>query len=115
MEMAEQMTGLIVHEWVGAHGGSEKVVDAMLEAFPAAELLCLWNDAADRFPSVKVRESWLARTPLRRNKALALPLMSRTWRRTNISEYDWALVSSHLFAHHIAYNGRRRKVPTFVY
>lgn len=95
------MTGLIVHEWIARHGGSENVVDAMVAAFPNAELKCLWDDAPGRFPGTTIHESWLASTPLRRSKAAAVPFMPETWRRTGTACYDWVLVSSHLFAHHI--------------
>lgn len=109
------MGGLIAHEWVEAHGGAENVVDAMLDAFPDSELLCLWNDAPGRLGDVSVRESWLSRTPLRRHKALALPFMSRIWRQADLAGQDWALVSSHLFAHHIAAGNSAREVPIYVY
>jgi glycosyltransferase involved in cell wall biosynthesis len=95
------MSGLIVHEWIESHGGSENVVEAMASAFPDADISCLWNDAPGRFPGRSVKESWLARTPLRRNKALALPFMPATWSRASVKEHDFVLVSSHLFAHHV--------------
>ncbi len=95
------MVGLIVHEWISRHGGSENVAEAMAKTFPDAELLCLWNDAPERFAGTRVRESWIARTPLRRSKTAALPFMPRTWARTEVSAYDFVLVSSHLFAHQV--------------
>ena len=109
------MPGLIVHEWIEKHGGAEKVVDAMTEAFPDAGIFTLWNDAAARY-AMPVRESWLSRTPLRGRKAAALPLMSATWRRglPTDERYDWMLVSSHLFAHH-ARLPRQPDVAKFVY
>lgn len=109
------MSGLIVHEWVETHGGAENVVDAMLAAFPDAELMCLWNDAPKRLSGVGVSESWLSRTPLRRHKALALPFMSGIWRSTDLTGKDWALVSSHLFAHHIAAGRGATAAPIYVY
>ncbi|WP_416428526.1 glycosyltransferase [Paenarthrobacter nicotinovorans] len=95
------MSGVIVHEWIDSTGGSEKVLDAMFEAFPDARIHCLWNDAPGRFPGDKVTETWLSRTPLRRWKAIALLFMPGTWRNLKSeSSYTWMLVSSHLFAHH---------------
>lgn len=110
------MPGLIVHEWLGRTGGSERVVDAMMEAFPDAALVALWNDAPYKYTDV--RESWLARTPLRHHKAAALPFLPATWRSVvpPTDDVDWALVSSHLFAHHV--NVRRtsgERVPKYVY
>jgi len=95
------MVGLLVHEWIETHGGSENVFRAMADAFPDADIRCLWNDAPERFPGRNVRESWLAKTPLRRNKAAALPFMPAAWAQMKLDEYDAVLVSSHLFAHHI--------------
>ena len=108
------MTGLIVHEWLEARGGAELVVEGMLDAFPDAKLLALWNDAPEKY---KAQESWLARTPLRRHKALSLPLLPPTWRTIVPSHepFDWLLVSSHLFAHHVAARGENAGIPKFVY
>jgi len=96
------LAGLIIHEWIERAGGAEKVLRAMGEAYPEAEMFCLWNDVADSFKGRNVQESWLARTPLRKRKAAALPMMPTTWRHLSIRDrdYDWVLISSHLFAHH---------------
>lgn len=99
------MTGLIVHEWLAHTGGSENVVDAMLDAFPDADLWVLWNDNVERFPHA--RESWLAKTPGRLSRVASLPLMPAAWRRIDTGRtYDWILASSHLFAHHARLRGQ---------
>lgn len=95
------MTGLIVTEWIERAGGAERVLDRMTSLLPDADILCLWNDAPERYPGRNVRETWLARTPLRRHKALALPLMPMTWRAPGRRAHDWTLVASHVFAHHV--------------
>lgn len=108
------MTGLLVHEWIERSGGAERVLEAMAQVFPDAEIRCLWDDAPGRFAGRAVRETWLARTPLRRHKALALPFMVPTWRRLGGgADVEWMLVSSHLFAHHARLPGH--DVPKFVY
>lgn len=111
------MSGLIVHEWLEPRGGAEKVVDAMREGFPDADLFALWNDAPERYPDAQ--ETWLARTPLRHHKALALPVLPVTWRRVrpyaHHDHHDWMLVSSHLFAHHVRPVGADRDIPKYVY
>ena len=110
------MAGVIVHEWIEKTGGAEKVLDAMIGCFPDADIRVLWNDAQDRYPGRRVGESWLSRTPLRRSKALALPLMPLTWRNLSASKaYEWMLVSSHLFAHHAKFLGTNRDIPKLVY
>lgn len=100
--------GILVHEWLAKTGGSENVFDAMVDAFPEEDLLCLWTDVKDRYPGRELRETWIARTPLRKSKIAALAFMLPTWRNQTQGEHDWALVSSHLFAHHV----RLSKAPT---
>lgn len=108
------MTGLVVHEWAESAGGAEKVVDQFLEAFPDSDLQCLWNDAGERFECAELKESWIASTPLRKSKVAALPFMIPTWRHVRFEkDYEWLLVSSHLFAHHVWNDGGR--IPKFVY
>lgn len=107
--------GILVHEWLSRTGGSENVFDAMVEAFPGADLLCLWSDVEDRYPGRELAETWLARTPLRRRKALALPAMVPTWRGRRPGGYDWALVSTHLFAHHVSFDASPADFRKYVY
>ncbi|MCL2794424.1 MAG: glycosyltransferase [Microbacteriaceae bacterium] len=111
------MTGLLVHEWIENHGGAEKVLDEMAATFPAASIYCLWDDSKQRYESGRVVESWLAKTPLRRHKALALPLMSPTWRSywKENGRPEWVLLSSHLFAHHFGSQRRLKDVPKLAY
>lgn len=110
------MAGLIAHEWLETSGGAERVVDQMVTEFPDADLQVLWNDAPDRFPGVQIHETWLARTPLRRHKALALPLMPLTWRAVRRSrDYDWVLTSTHLFAHHVSVGSTDQRKFSYVH
>lgn len=106
------MAGLIAHEWIAPHGGSENVAESMARVFPDADVLTLWNDAPGRFAGHRVRESWLARSPLRRSKAAALPFMSQAWTSADVDGYDFVLASSHVFAHHV---GGRGGPPKFAY
>ncbi|WNY33457.1 hypothetical protein Q9Q99_15595 [Curtobacterium flaccumfaciens] len=84
-----------------AVGGAERVLDAMADEYPDADLFGLWNDAPGRYPGRRVIESALAPTPLRGRKALAVPFLPALWSHglRDLGLYDWALVSSHLFAH----------------
>lgn len=109
------MAGLLVHEWIEKSGGAERVLDAMAQAFPDAGIRSLWDDThGERYPGRELRETWLARTPVRRHKALALPLAVPTWRLLGgPADVEWMLVSSHLFAHHARVLGR--DVPKYVY
>jgi glycosyltransferase involved in cell wall biosynthesis len=94
--------GVLVHEWLARTGGSENVFDVLAETFPTADLLCLWSDVPGRYPGRVLQETWLARTRLRSQKAAALLVAPWTWRRRP-GNYDWALVSSHQFAHHVSF------------
>ena len=109
------MAGVLVHEWIATTGGSENVLEAMSRMYPDADVVCLWNDSADRFQPDRVHETWLSRTPLRKSKALALPFMPATWRALPNRAYDWALISSHLFAHHARFTGTGASFRRYVY
>ena len=112
------MTGIIVHEWLAQTGGSENVVKEIAAAFPDAPIVCLWDDAPERFVAGRVHETWLARTPLRTSKALALLFMPLTWttiRKPLATSPDWILTSSHLFAHHARFRGVAADVPRLAY
>lgn len=104
------MNGIIVHEWMERTGGAERVVQAMRVAYPQAEVLALWSDLED----AQIRESWMGRSPLRHNKLLAIPAMLSTWRHQRAGEADWAIVSSHLFAHHVRFHDAA-ELPKYVY
>lgn len=109
------MAGLIVHEWLETDGGAESVVEQMRAALPDSRFFTLWNDAPGRFPPDTVTESWLARTTLRRSKALAIPAALAAWRRLPFPDADWILCSSHLFAHHARIATAGAQPPKFVY
>jgi glycosyltransferase involved in cell wall biosynthesis len=87
----------LVHEWFGATGGSENVFRRIGEIVPHAERFVLWKDHDSDEPGL--RESWMARTPLRRSKAGALPLMPLAWRTLSRERFDVVISSSHAFAH----------------
>lgn len=107
--------GLLVHEWIEETGGAEKVLDEFAKIFSGSDIFCLWNDHKDRYRSGRVQESWLARTPLRGRKSLTVPFLPGLWSNAPLRKYDWSLVSSHLFAHHVASGRHMKNVPTFVY
>jgi glycosyltransferase involved in cell wall biosynthesis len=109
------MAGVLVHEWISQAGGSENVLEAFSNIYPDADIHCLWNDSVNRFDPSRLHETWLAKTPFRRSKALALPLMPTVWRGLKGDDYDWALISSHLFAHHAHFSDQKPGFPRFVY
>lgn len=109
------MSGVIVHEWLEPHGGAEKVVEEFAAIFPDVPIHCLWDDAPNRFSPGRVTETWLAHTPLRKSKKYALPFMPTTWRNLGVSDAEWMICSSHLFAHHARFAGPARSARKFVY
>jgi len=96
----------LVHEWFGATGGSENVFLAICAAVPHAKGFVLWRDRDARRGS-QFQESWLARTPLRRSKALALPFMPLVWRTLTREPFDVVISSSHAFAHTVKIGSSR--------
>lgn len=107
--------GVLVHEWIAQAGGSENVFQAMTDVYPDADLVCLWNDSTGRFDAQRLRQTWISHTPLRRSKAVALPFMPLTWRRLPYEGYEWALISSHCFAHHAHWAGQPADFRRYVY
>lgn len=107
------MAGILIHEWLARYGGSENVFEVLSQTFPDAERFCLWDDSAGRFEGVN--ETLLARTPLRRSKAAALPFMPAVWRHLPARDADWVLCSSHVFSHHARFRGPVRDAPKLVY
>ena len=89
----------VVHEWFGATGGSEQVFLEMAAMMPQSRPFVLWADKDADIGGLSVQASWLSRTPLRRNKALALPFMPLAWRTLTRDRFDVVVSSSHAFAH----------------
>lgn len=105
---------VIVHEWIEETGGAEKVLEAFAGLLPDAEITCLWNDAQTRFASSTVRQSPLAYTPLRRTKMLSMPFQPLMWHWVP-GRYDFALISTHLFAHHARFFESDPEMDKFIY
>ncbi len=89
----------VVHEWFSATGGSESVFLHIADLLPHAERFVLWKEHDAPANGLRLRESWLASTPLRRSKPLALPLMPLAWRTLSRQRFDVVISSSHAFAH----------------
>jgi glycosyltransferase involved in cell wall biosynthesis len=107
--------GVLVHEWIEKIGGSENVLESMSRIYPDADIVCLWNNAPNRFPPSRVTESVMSTSVLRGRKALGLPIMPLVWRHLEPVDADWALISSHAFAHHARINNSFGLVPKLVY
>lgn len=106
---------MIVHEWIEGDGGAEKVLDELVKIAPKLDVLSLWNDEKTRYPGTTVHESWISKTPLRKSKALSLPAMPLYWRHSIARKYEWALISTHLFGHHVRLSGPRMSQSKLAY
>ncbi len=96
----------IIHEWFEDFGGAEVVVEQIAKLSPGSPIFTLWSDLSE-VSGRKPIESFLAKTPLRKHKALSLPLQMLVWRylESSGSEYEKLIISSHLFAHHAKFKG----------
>ncbi|HEX8916667.1 MAG TPA: glycosyltransferase family 4 protein [Humisphaera sp.] len=97
------MRTAIVHEWFTTYAGSERVVEQMLEMFPAADLHALVDflPEADRgfLGGRPVRTSFLQRMPFARGRFRHyLPLMPSAVEQFDLSAYDVVLSSNHAVA-----------------
>jgi len=90
-------TVALIHEWYASVGGSESVFRHIARLIPHGTRFVLWKERDVVEPDL--RESWLARTPLRASKMAALPVMPLVWRTLTRQRFDVVISSSHAFAH----------------
>jgi glycosyltransferase involved in cell wall biosynthesis len=103
MKPLEQARVAIVHEWLDKYTGSERVLAAMLEVFPGADLYALIHDPdglrGTPLERVPVQTSFMQSLPLvKKNYRTYLPLMPLAVERFTLSAYDIVVSSSHAVA-----------------
>jgi glycosyltransferase involved in cell wall biosynthesis len=95
----------IVHEWLTIPGGSEKVVLALLDLFPEAEIFTSVYDPGPWPPAITdrpVHVSWLDRLPRARSLyPKLLPLMNTAFESFDLSAFDLVVSSSHSCAKNV--------------
>jgi glycosyltransferase involved in cell wall biosynthesis len=95
----------IVHEWLTIPGGSEKVVLALLDLFPHAELFTSIYDPEpwpEQLTDRPVHASFLSRLPgARRHYPRLLPLMNLAFRRFDLRGFDLVISSNHASAKNV--------------
>jgi glycosyltransferase involved in cell wall biosynthesis len=100
----------LVHDYLTQRGGAERVVLALVRAFPGAPLYTSLYEPETTFPEfadVDVRPLPLNRlVPLRERHRLALPLLAPTFSRLRLSE-DIVVCSSSGWAHGTNVAGRK--------
>lgn len=91
----------IVHDWLVASGGAEKVLAQIIECFPDADLFSLVDFLEDRQPlrGKSVTTSFIQHLPFARRRYRAyLPLMLRAIEQFDLSGYDLIITSSRVLA-----------------
>ena len=91
----------IVHDWLVAPGGAEKVLEQIIECFPDADLFSLVDFLEDRRPlhGKPVTTSFIQRLPFaRRRYDSYLPLMPLAVQQFDLADYDLIITSSHTVA-----------------
>jgi len=100
----------LAHDYLTQRGGAERVVLAMLDAFPGAPLYTSLYDPAGTFPEFAghdIRTLGIDRLGwLRHDHRRALPLLAPAWGRCRI-DADLALCSSSGWAHGAQVTGRK--------
>ncbi|ASV99632.1 glycosyltransferase family 4 protein [Paraburkholderia aromaticivorans] len=91
----------IVHDWLVAPGGAEKVLEQIIECFPDADIFSLVDFLEDRRPlgGKPVTTSFIQRLPFARHHYRAyLPLMPLAVEQFDLSGYDLIITSSYAVA-----------------
>lgn len=92
----------VIHDWLNGMRGGERVLEAMLELFPAADLFTLFYTPGVLSPIIenrKIQASVLNSTSfIRRRYRYLLPLFPFLIERFSLENYDLILSSSHCVA-----------------
>ena len=104
----------ISHEWLTIPGGSEKVVLALLDLMPQAELMCSVYEPGNWPPKLTqrpVHPTALDKLPgAHEHYPKLLPLMDAAFRRFDVSSYDLVVSSNHACAKNVRTRDRSRAV-----
>lgn len=103
----------IVHDWLTAYGGAERVLDRLLDLFPNAPLFCLVDSGECLAPKYRSRhsitQSFLQYVPsIKRNYGAFVSLMPLAIKHLNVKDFDLVISSSWAFAHGVI-KGERAK------
>ena len=93
----------LVHDWLTGMRGGEKVLEALCEIFPEADLYTMVHVPGSVTPVIENRRivtSWLNRLPgISRYYRYLLPLMPAAAERIKVRGYDLVVATSHCVAH----------------
>jgi glycosyltransferase involved in cell wall biosynthesis len=93
----------IVHEWLITYAGSEKVLEAMLEVFPDADIFCALDFMPEQFrgrlKNTRITTSFIQKIPFARHiHRYLLALMPLAVEQHDLSPYDLVISNSHAVA-----------------
>jgi glycosyltransferase involved in cell wall biosynthesis len=93
----------IVHEWLITYAGSEKVLEAMLQVFPQADIFCALDFLPQQFRgnlrSSRIKTSFIQKIPFARHlHRYLLGLMPFAVEQHDLSAYDIVISNSHAVA-----------------
>jgi glycosyltransferase involved in cell wall biosynthesis len=104
----------LVHDWLTGMRGGEKVLEALCELYPNADLHTLFHDRGSVSPAIerhRVRTSFVQWLPMARTQYRRyLPLFPFAIEQFDFDEYDLVVSSSHCAAKAVVTPGRARHV-----
>jgi len=104
------MTVALAHDILGARAGGERVLSALMHAFPDAPIHTLLYEPSASFAEFndrKIETSWLNRSAwLRRNYRVTVPLAALTYAATQI-DADVTICSTSGLSHHVRVTGAK--------
>jgi glycosyltransferase involved in cell wall biosynthesis len=104
----------LVHDWLTGMRGGEKVLDALCELYPEADLFTLLRvpgSVSPRIESRRVRTSFVQHLPFSATKyRWYLPLFPAAVEQFDLDGYDLVISSSHCAAKSVVVPGRARHI-----
>lgn len=103
----------IVHEWFNIIGGSEKVVQNIIEIFPESDVFCLFDflethEREKYLLGKKTKQSFLQNFPfIKKYYTYFLPLFPKAIESLSLNNYDLIISSSHSVAKGIKKNNNQ--------
>jgi glycosyltransferase involved in cell wall biosynthesis len=102
----------LIHDWLTGTRGGEKVLEALCDQHPEADIFTLFHEKGTVSPSIErhqIRTSFLQHVPLARHRYRnALPLFPFAIEQFNLDPYDLVISSSHCTAKAVVPPGRAR-------
>jgi len=98
----------LIHDWLVAWRGGERVLQALATLFPGADIYTLVADHRQLPPVLqgrRIHTSWLQRLPVHRHFRWALPLFPWTIEQFRFHRYDLVISVSHTVARGVQTDG----------